>query len=160
MISIYINLFFFLQFSLSSPSPSPLSSSTHQPSPSPLIRNTFGRFSFRSSKDAGATSQGLTRLEKRAGTKTKSCQTLTLKVKHNDSERGCDSWKRRLGQVQLSKGCFLFIPDVHRSSTLLEMEVKRRVCLPCTTQLDLITRQGKEASSCISLKTAFKHLFQ
>ena len=28
-----------------------------------------------------------------------------------------------------------------RSSTLLEMEVKRRVCLPCTTQLDLMTRQ-------------------
>ena len=30
---------------------------------------------------------------------------------------------------------------VNRSSTLLEMEVKRRVCLPCTTQLDLMTRQ-------------------
>ena len=30
---------------------------------------------------------------------------------------------------------------VARSSTLLEMEVKRRVCLPCTTQLDLMTRQ-------------------
>ena len=70
---IFTNLFF-LQFSLSSPSP--LSSSTHQPSPSPLIRNTFGRFSFRSSKDAAATSQGLTRLEKRVGTKTKSLKNF------------------------------------------------------------------------------------
>ena len=76
-INFYKSVVYF-QFSLSSPSPPPISSSTHQPSPSPLIRNTFGRFSFRSSKDAGATSQGLTRLQKRVGTKTKSYQTLNF----------------------------------------------------------------------------------
>jgi len=116
------------EFSLSSPSPSPLSSSSsHQPSPSPLIRNTFGRFSFRSSKDGNGPPQGLTR-----------SNTMTPKEAALAGRGG-----------------------LTRSSTLLEMEVKRRVCLPCTTQLDLMTRmlqegESREHQAVLSQQSTFK----